>query len=146
MIHSIFENFAGDWVFERRVLEDKKILYAEGICIFAPTGPRQYSYQENGVWKPTYNGVTDFSRCYVYERDESTLNVYYGDGLQTGALYQSYMLSPCGKYLTAEKIHFCGPDQYIGRYELIDAQNFALTTEVTGQNKNYRMVTNYRRA
>lgn len=138
--------FQGIWDFTRTVNDLKTgglLNRATGQAVFNKEDDLStLQYREDGRDETGQN----FFRHYRYDEIENSLNVLYGDGPDTGKLYLRYIPSLCGNLLIACEIHLCGTDRYIGHYEFIDDKNFALVTSVRGQNKNYIIETNYRRA
>lgn len=137
--------FHGKWSFERVVTslaDNRRLNNAQGQAVFAPENPNAFlSYREDGI----DNNGQSFFRHYRYAAADGGITVFYGDGPQTGQLYQAYVSSPCGSFLRAKTPHLCGADIYQGIYELSNEHHFSLTTEVTGRNKNFKIETAYRR-
>ena len=145
-MHALLVNtFRDKWSFERLIyhIDSKEIIQkSAGAASYVFDAALTFiPYREHGI---DHTGQA-FFRHYRYALTPQGLDVFYDDGPQIGRLYQSYEPSPCGKLLLSVGAHLCGEDLYEGRYIFETANRFALTTIVTGRNKNFKIVTQYRR-
>jgi len=141
-INMVFARLQGRWAFIRtiKIIDFNELINkAGGHASFIPLDDAALAYQETG----SDAAGNEFYRHYTYRFSDRQMDVFYADGPQSGALYQSYSLT--GQKLQPLADHFCGPDCYHGIYEWLDDTNFILRTLVTGPKKNFSIETQFMR-
>jgi hypothetical protein len=129
----------GPWRIVRRIRDFRLGLVGRlsGYGNFTPAR-RDLIYDEAGLLRfGSYVG--EASRCYVFAFScSATAHVHHADGSPFHALDLSSG--------NDDIHHRCGKDHYRGRYRALDPNAFAVSWDVAGPHKRYRMATIYRRA
>jgi hypothetical protein len=129
---------AGPWRITRRIHDVRQHLTGRltGSATFAPA-PQGLMYGEAGLLRfGAYQGEAARRYLFAFDRAGAT-SVHYADG----SLFHPLNLS-VGK---DDIRHHCGEDHYRGRYRVLNANAFAVSWDVTGPRKRYRMATLYTR-
>lgn len=145
-LKTIFDNFKGSWNFERRIASletDKEEATAQGTAEFTQQENASLAYEETGKLNLSTGQSLPFYRHYLYTLEENAMHVFYGDGPQTGQLYQTYRMKE--NDLHAEAVHVCGEDLYEGEYTRLGRDAFTMTQRVKGPRKNQRITTHFTR-
>lgn len=140
--------FCGDWTLDRKVVQgDGRVsAVAAGRASFSVTGPDELLYHEEGHVTLQPGGRFSFFRSYRYRFAGEQLDVFFADGPDAGALYQSYVFNERCDRLELLALHHCGADVYAGAYEFSGADRFCLRTSVRGPKKDFSVVTFFGKA
>jgi hypothetical protein len=138
----LFKSFEGIWRFDRRItsLAGAPLGGAKGQAVFIPHS-RMLAYREDGRHHET---ALEFFRHYVYAYSGDEIHVFYGDGAQTGQLYQCLIADGENRLVSREE-HLCGGDRYSSVYAFADDGHFSLETKVLGARKDYVIRTDFTR-
>lgn len=121
---------------------------AQGECSFdsANDSRESLTYFERGKLSlGAEPSEIPFTRKFLYQFEVTgRMKVFFGDGPDIGKLYQVYQFQSPDKWV-AEGVHLCGNDKYEGIYEFYDVNAFSLTTAIGGPNKDFLILTNFRR-
>lgn len=130
---------AGTWHLERRVDMGAAM---QGLAHIRPTDVRGvYGYHEEGSFTKG-DVVQEFYRDYLYKVKDKTLNILFVDQHRDDPLYVSLDFSDLQ---TASDPYLCGDDIYAVVFEIISANEFQTETIVSGPDKDYRLMSHYRR-
>ena len=149
-LRTIFENFRGNWIFEREMnsLQGERQGKGVGIAVFSDgANENEIHYHEEGdaVYYPSEAEIP-FFRDYRYVLNENNIALYHASGPQNGELYQEYTTNKTATLLSAVAVHVCADDLYKGLYQLTDTVRFTLTTEIKGPLKNSLITTYFQRS
>ena len=137
-VHDLRAFLTGRWQIARRIHDTRQDLIGRltGRGEFAPT-PKGLVYDEAGLLRfGGYQGEAARRYLFAFERPTAA-SVRHADG----SLFHLLDLSS-GK---DEIRHQCAEDHYRGRYRVLRQDAFAVTWDVTGPRKHYRMATFYKR-
>jgi hypothetical protein len=131
------EFLAGDWIMTRRIrfrgTATRGLL--EGRASVRTDGHHS-SLNEQGLLRLDGREAMASQR-YALTFRGAVVQVHF----RNGSFFHEFELRRCG-YTT---IYHCGPDQYVGRYRVVDPDVWSLIWCVRGPRKNYDMRTLYRR-
>lgn len=128
----VFQALDGMWKIDR-IIKPGGVM--TGQVEFRPVSETQYHYTEQGrLTTEAGNVIEDVTRAYIYKFENNTIQIYYADGPDNGALFQTlnFIDKSCA---TAE--HFCGQDLYKSEYQFNFADSFTIRHIVTGPKKDY---------
>lgn len=131
------EDFAGRWQVSRRIRDFRagQVGHFAGTAQFdrATTG---LHYREVGLLTIGTAPPLHASRDYIWHSDGALIHVAYGDG------------SPFHSFDPAapKAHHHCAPDDYHVTYDFTRWPEWRSEWAVNGPRKDYRMITDYRRA
>ena len=129
---------AGPWRITRRVRDVRQNLTGKlaGNANFAPA-PQGLAYDETGLLRfGHYEGETARRYLFAFDRPDAA-HVHHADG----SLFHPLNLSAGLDNIE----HQCGEDHYRGRYRVLWRDRFAVSWDVSGPRKRYRMSTLYKR-
>lgn len=132
-------DFQGDWLINRAIT-DFRIMETgtlEGVAGFVPDG-EGLRYTERGTLRFAGGSPMVAERSYLWRFAGDAVFVAYADG----SPFHSFELTG-GPEATP---HLCGEDLYRGMYSFLRFPDWQVTWTVKGPRKNYRSVTQYRRA
>lgn len=129
-------DFEGPWVLERRVIhEDAPDAQFRGSARFIPHGSG-LTYEEKGLIKIEGTRPVSAQRRYLWREDENgVIEVLFEDGR---AFHRIDPAAP-------QDTHLCAPDTYEVSYRFGQWPEWISIWKVRGPEKNYRMVSTYRR-
>lgn len=135
----LLTHLAGTWHLERSISNGGIF---QGLAHIRPTDMRGvYSYHEEGTF--LREEVTQPAcRDYLFKVSGKTLNILFADPHRDDSLYVSLDFS--GR-LAANDTYFCGDDTYGHIFEIVSLNHFRTETIVSGPEKDYRLITNYKR-
>jgi hypothetical protein len=141
----------GSWSIERQIyIRQSGLLHAvaRGECTFEAKQniPEHLEYAERGKLKiGDETSEIPFTRRFNYQFVSTRqMEVFFGDGPDTGKSYQSYHYESPDKWV-AEDVHLCGSDNYEGIYEFSSENSFSLSTVIKGPAKDFLIITEYKR-
>jgi len=132
-------HMAGTWHLDRAISEGVSF---QGLAHIRTTDVRNvYGYHEEGSF--IHNATSqDAYRDYLYKVKGQTLDILFADPHRTDQLYVS--LDFAGTKI-AHDTHVCGDDIYAVVFEIINGDHFLTETMVSGPEKDYRMISHYKR-
>lgn len=124
------------WHIERRNGDDTCV---RGIVNVSKTGMGRYIWREEVVTpvrpRGYINGTCTYELCF----SNVGLEVYFGDGMNKGGLFQSFKRGQSAHFSQ----HICGEDTYKTKLYNLSYNRFTVHHDVAGPRKNYCMITNY---
>ena len=138
-IIDFLSHMAGTWHLDRTISEGSAF---QGLAHIRTTDVRGvYGYHEEGSF--IHNAASqDAYRDYLYKVKGQTLDILFADPHREDQLYVS--LDFAGTKI-AHDTHLCGDDIYAVIFEIINGDHFLTETMVSGPEKDYRMITHYKR-
>lgn len=129
-------DFEGAWVLERRVIQaDGPMAEFRGSARFKLDGEGLH-YEERGLMKIEGERPVSAQRRYLWrEAKNGCITVLFEDGRPF------HVIDPAAP----EAEHWCDPDTYKVKYTFAIWPEWIATWQVLGPNKDYRMVSTYRR-
>lgn len=128
----------GPWRIARRIGDARQGIVGRltGQVIFTPSADGLIQDEEGSLQFGGYLGPATRRYHLVIDGPSSGM-VHHADG----SLFHALDLAP-GR---ADILHRCGEDIYRGRYRVLDENRFAVSWQVTGPRKQYRLATLHRR-
>lgn len=133
------DHIAGTWHLERTISTGSRF---QGLAHIRRTDMRHtYSYHEEGSFVQEKTAHEAY-RDYIYKVKDERLEILFADPHRAGETYVSldFRQGP-----VANDTYMCGEDVYGHIFEIISAHEFHTETVVSGPEKDYRLVTYYRR-
>lgn len=128
----------GKWHFGRNASTSERF---EGVARFTPRDDGALDYREDGRVTLRNGSGTTFFRCYVYRLEGAVMTVHFQDM----RLFHQVTLTRVGDCWQGRGHHLCVADVYSSRYDIAPGR-IAITHDVAGPAKDYRLETEYRRA
>jgi hypothetical protein len=132
LVLKVFQALDGMWKIDR-IIKPGGVM--TGQAEFRPVSKTQYHYTERGrLTTEAGDVIEDVTRAYIYKFEDNTIQIYYADGPDNGALFQTlnFIDESCA---TAE--HLCGQDLYKSEYQFNFPDSFTIKHVVKGPKKDY---------
>ena len=146
----IFEMMAGVWKINRRILNSQsKFTRGDGIATFKmkENDENAMLYREELTLYAHFDKISA-SKEYIFRyKEDDTISVYFNEKPERFFYTLNFPQLETGKsnINVAGGEHLCGNDLYLAEYVFVDYNQFQLSYQVNGPQKNYRLVTLYDR-
>ncbi len=133
----------GTWHIDRQInVKGRAESKFQGLAHIRPTDIRgTFSYHEEGRFVGEDVKLEGY-RDYIYKVKNDTLTILFADAHRMG---EHYVTLDFSNGATAQDTYLCGDDIYGHIFEIISGEHFMTETTVSGPEKDYRLITNYRR-
>lgn len=133
----------GTWHIDRQInVKGRVESKFQGLAHIHPTDKRgNFGYHEEGrlIGKDvTREGAHD----YIYKIKDNTLTILFADLHRMGMPYVTLDFSDS---VTAQDTYLCGDDIHAYLFEIISSEYFATEINISGTDKDYRLVTDFKR-
>lgn len=143
-ISDIFKNFSGQWIFQRVI---KKLSSGEEIATMV--GDAKFTsvqksenilhYREEGTLTTEFQKNLQAYReyLYVYNQERDVIEKYFSEDEENGRLFYTLRFHKEAQNVIATGEHLCNKDFYKASYEFKSSEEFKLSYQATGPEKNY---------
>lgn len=133
----------GTWHVDRQInVRGRAESKFQGLAHIRPTDMRgTFSYHEEGRFvgeDVRFEGTRD----YLFKVKNDTLAIFFVDEQRMG---ETYVTLDFADGVTAQDTYLCDDDIYGHIFEIISGAHFLTETTVSGPEKDYKLITNYRR-
>ncbi len=133
----------GTWHVDRQIhVRGRADSKFQGLAHIRPTDMRgTFSYHEEGRFVGEDVKIESY-RDYLYKVKGGILTILFADTHRMG---EHYVTLDFSGGVTAEDTYLCDDDIYGHIFEIINGDHFSTETAVSGPEKDYRLITHYRR-
>ncbi len=134
---------AGTWHVDRQInVKGRADGKFQGLAHIRPTDMRgTFSYHEEGRFVDEDVKI-EGTRDYLFKVKGDTLAIFFADTHRMG---EHYVTLDFSDGVTAQDTYLCDDDIYGHIFEIISGEHFVTETTVSGPDKDYRLITHYRR-
>lgn len=147
-IKEIFNGLEGNWLFDRKIknLTTNTLDFANGKASFTFLDKNDYNslyYEETGVLSLSSSSKKiNFTRKYIYQLKDDTIDILLNDGVTKGELFQSLIPLDDGNSFVGTE-HVCRLDLHNGKYFFKNESSFDTEYTVKGSNSNLEIKSVY---